>query len=41
MQTRTLFGTLRVLGFVVIAAMAVVLVYALAISLRYYSGIGV
>ncbi|HEX4926417.1 MAG TPA: hypothetical protein VFV74_00305 [Burkholderiales bacterium] len=41
MQTRALFGTLRVLGFVVLAVLAVALVYALAISLRYYSGIGV
>ncbi|HLS85718.1 MAG TPA: hypothetical protein VK043_05420 [Burkholderiales bacterium] len=41
MDGKALVGPFRIVGWVVIAAMAIALLYAVSIALKYYQGIGV
>lgn len=41
MQSTTLYKTVKIVGIVVMALMAVAIIYASGISLHYWSGIGV
>lgn len=41
MQHKSFYGPIKVLSFIVLLAMAAAILYAFAISLMYWAGIGV